>query len=86
MGSGASEISIHVDGEQPIVAGKQLTGTVMFNNTSVKSHKFQRIYVAFVGDVIYANKHYSKSGHYYITHHETFFKDLINLEENPVRR
>ena len=44
MGSGASQISIHVDGEQPIVAGKQLTGIVMFNNTSGKSQKFQRIY------------------------------------------
>ena len=86
MGSGASAISIHVDGEQPIVAGKQITGTVMFNNTSGKSHKFQRIYAEFVGEVIYSIAHSSKGGDYYTTHHEPFFKQLINLEKKPVRR
>jgi hypothetical protein len=86
MGSGASEISIHVDGEQPIVAGKQLTGTVMFNNTSGKSQKFQRIYAEFIGEVIYSTEHADKSGHYYITHHEPFFRQLINLEEDSVSR
>ena len=86
MGSGASAISIHVDGEQPIVAGKQITGTVMFNNTSGKSHKFQLIYAEFIGEVIYSIKHYSKGGDYSITHHKPFFKQLINLEKKPVRR
>lgn len=86
MGSGASEISIHVDGEQPIMAGKQLTGTVMFNNTSGKSHKFQRIYAEFVGEVIHWSKHSDKGGSYYVIHHESFFKQLITLEEKPVRR
>ncbi len=86
MGSGASEISIHVDGEQPIVAGKQLTGAVIFNNTSGKSHKFQRIYAEFVGEVIYSTKDSTRGGTYYTPNDEPFFKQLINLEENPVRR
>ena len=86
MGSGASAISIHVDGEQTIVAGKQITGTVMFNNTSGKSHKFQRIYAEFVGEVIYSSRHSSKGGEFYTTRHEPFFKQLINLEKKPVRR
>jgi hypothetical protein len=86
MGSGASQISIHVDGEQPVMAGKQITGTVMFNNTSGKSHKFQRIYAEFIGEVVYSTEHSSKGGQYYITHDKPFFNQLINLEENPVRR
>ena len=86
MGSGASAISIHVDGDQPIMAGKQITGTVMFNNTSGKSHKFQHIYAEFIGEVIYSIKNYSKGGDYYNTHHKPFFKQLITLEKKPVIR
>ena len=86
MGSGASDISIHVDGEQPIMAGKQVTGTVMFNNTSGKNHKFQRIYAEFVGEVIHSTKHTARSGHYYVTHDEPFFTEFINLEDRPVRQ
>ena len=86
MGSGASQISIHIDEEQPIMAGKQLTGTVMFNNTSGKSRKFQHIYAVFIGEVIYWAEHSTDDGHYEMTHREAFFYQLINLENKPVRR
>ena len=83
MGSDPSaEISIRFAGKQPFVAGKQITGTVMFNNTSGKSLKFQRIYAKVFGEVIFM-----VSGRYgYTTCREPFFKQLINLEEKEVRK
>ncbi len=86
MGSAASAISIHFDGAQPLVAGQQVTGTVMLNNTLAKGVKFQRIYAEFIGEVVYSTKQYNGSGYYYVNHHEPFFRQLINLEENQVRR
>jgi hypothetical protein len=86
MGSASSTISIHFDGRQPLVAGQHVTGTVMFDNALDKSVKCQRIYAEFVGEVTYSIKNYTRGGYSYTTDDEPFFKQLINLEENPVRR
>jgi hypothetical protein len=86
MGSAASAITIHFDGAQPFVAGQHVTGTVMFTNTLEKSVKFQRISAEFVGEVVYTIKQYNGSVYQHVTHHEPFFRQLINLEEKQVRR
>jgi hypothetical protein len=86
MGSATSAITIHFDGAQPFVAGQHVTGTVMFNNTLKRGVKFQRIYAEFIGEVIYTTKQYNGSGYRHVTHHESFFRQLINLEEKQVRR
>jgi hypothetical protein len=86
MGSAASAITIHFNGAQPLVAGQHVTGTVMFTNTLGKSVKFQRIYAAFVGEVVYTTKCYNAGGYQHVTHNKPFFRQLINLEEKQVRR
>ncbi len=86
MGSNSSTISIHFDGTQPFVAGQQITGTVTLNNKLGKSIKCQRIYVEFVGKVIHRTKQFYPHGYHYTTHHESFFQEVINLEEKEVRR
>jgi len=86
MGSAASAITIRFDGAQPFMAGQCVTGTVMFNNTSERGIKFQRIYAEFVGEVIYTIKQHNESGYRYVAHHEPFFRQLIDLDEKQVRR
>jgi hypothetical protein len=87
MGSAASAITIHFDGEQPFVAGQLVTGTVMFNNTLERGIKFQNIYAAIVGEVIYTTaESYERGGYHYVTHHEPFFRKLIKLGKKQVRR
>ncbi len=83
MGSVPSSlINISFHGAQPFVAGQQITGVVMFNNTLERCSKVQRIYAEFLGEVIYSVK--SRNG--YDTSHVTFFQQLINLEEEQVRK
>ncbi len=79
-------ITIHFDGEQPFVAGQHVTGTLMFNNTLQRGIKFQGIYVAIVGAVIYNTKQSSGKACRYATHHEPFFQKLIKLGKKQVRR
>jgi hypothetical protein len=86
MGSAASAITIHFDGEQPFVAGQHVTGTVMFNNTLERGIEFQSIYAAIVGEVIYTTKGSTGRGYRDVTHHEPFFRKLIKLVRNQVRR
>ncbi len=86
MGSAASASTIHFDGEQPFVAGQHVTGTVMFNNTLERGIKFQSIYAAIVGEVIYTTEESSGKEYRYVTHHEPFFRKLIKLAGKQVRR
>ena len=53
----------------------------MLNNTSSKGFKFQRIYAILVGEAIYSVL--GRGG--YETHDQTFYKQLINLEQKKVR-
>lgn len=83
MGSIPSvRISVRFTGKQPFMAGKQVTGTVMLNNTSRKSFTFQRIYAILVGEVIYSVLDRGS----YMTYNQPLYKQLINLEEKKVRR
>ena len=86
MGSATSAISIHFDGEQPFVAGQRITGTVMFDNTLEPGVNLRRIHAELVGEVVYTTRHSERTSHYYITHHEPFFRQLINLAKQQVKK
>jgi hypothetical protein len=90
MGSGASyavsTITLEFDEAQPYVAGQNITGVVAFNNTFEKDIKLVRIYTEFIGEVVYTTKQYNGSGYRNVTHHDSFFRQLISLQEQQVRR
>jgi hypothetical protein len=85
MGSATSAITIQFDAAQPFMAGQHVTGTVMFNNTSGKSVKFQHIYAELVGEVVYTIKQSRGYVYTHVTQHDPFFRQLINMEEHSVR-
>jgi hypothetical protein len=84
MGSISSTITIRVDGRQPFVAGQQIAGTVMFNNTLEKNMKIRKIYAEFVGEIVHPNYEITESGAYSHLGHDPFFKQIITLEEKQV--